>query len=763
MASDLEPVPVNSQKHDPAWKHCHMYKSGDKVQLKCIYCGKMFKGGGIHRIKEHLAGQKGNASSCLRVQPDVRLMMQESLNGVVVKKRKKQKLADEIQNFNSGEPDSFANQCALSTEVVMLPEAIEPSSSLLVNQEQEDNVSNKRGEGRRKKGFKVRKNSNALAISDSVYDDSKRVNHQVSLAIGRFFLDAGVPLDAANSIYFQPMIDAISSQGLGVVGPSYHDLRSWILKNTVQEVRSDVDQCMGSWGKSGCSILADEWISENGKTFLNFSVYCPEGLMFLKSFDGTNVMDSTESLFTLFKEVIEEVGVRNVLQIVTKNEGRYVELGKQIVDNFPTIFWTPCASHCVDLILEDFRELEWISTILEQARSISKFIYNHSLVLNMMRRYTFGVDIVVVGPTSSSTDFSTLKRMVSVKHNLQSMVTSEEWMECSYSKKEEGYTTLDYISNPSFWSMCTVITHLTDPLLRLLRIVSGKKRPGMGYVYAGVYRAKEAIKKELVDKKDYMVYWNIIDRRWEQLRRHPLHTAGFYLNPKYFYSTEGDIHLQIRSSVYDCVERLIPDTTIQDKIVKETTLYRESAGDFGRKIAIRGRDTLFPAEWWSTYGGACPNLVRLAIRILSQTCSLVGCNPNKISFQHIHETKNYVEHQRLSDIVFVQYNMRLKQMFYNKEQENTDPISYENINSVEAWVTEKEIHTNEIGRSDWMTVDPPIGNVMILGPEADDIEALGEGFDDHEIFDGLKDTGDENGENNVQQLGVSAYVILIDY
>ncbi|KAI3799867.1 hypothetical protein L1987_35172 [Smallanthus sonchifolius] len=474
MASDLEPVPVNSQKHDPAWKHCHMYKSGDKVQLKCIYCGKMFKGGGIHRIKEHLAGQKGNASSCLRVQPDVRLLMQDSLNGVVVKKRKKQKLAEEITNFNSGEADSFGNQCAMNTEVVMLPdaepEAIEPSSSLLVNQEEEGTESNKRGGGRRKKGLRVRKGSNALALNDSVYDDSKRVNHQLDF---------------------------------------------------------------------------------------------------------------------------EEYGSR-------------------------------------------------------------------------------------MGPARSSTDFSTLKRMVSVKHNLQSMVTSEEWMECSYSKKEEGYTTLDYISNPSFWSMCTVITHLTDPFLRLLRI--------------------------------------------------------------------------IRSSVYDCVERLVPDTTIQDKIVKETTLYREAAGDFGRKIAIRGRDTLFPAEWWSTYGGACPNLVRLAVRILSQTCSLVGCKPNKIPFQHIHETKNYVEHQRLGDIVFVQYNMRLKQMFYNKEQESPDPISYDNINSVEAWVNEKEIHSNEIGRADWMIVNPPIGNVMILGPEVDDIEVLGEGFDDHEIFDGLKGSGDENGENNVLQI-----------
>ncbi|CAI9260423.1 unnamed protein product [Lactuca saligna] len=426
-----------------------------------------------HKIFMNQNGDsKDHHPNAPKFRPDVRLLMQESLNGVVVKKRKKQKLAEEITNFNYGETDSFGNQSALNAEAVMLPvaETIEHNPSLLVTQEEEGTV-----------------------------------NHQVSLAIGRFLFDVGVPLDAVNSIYFQPMIYAIASQGSRFVGPSYHDLRSWILKNTVQEVRTEVDQCMGTWGKSGCSVLVDELTSENGKMFLNFSVYCPEGLMFLGSVDVINIIGSIDALYGLFKEIIEEVGVRNFLQIVTNNEERYIEVGKRITNNFPTIFWTPCATHCVDLMLDDFRELKWISTILEQGRSISRFINNHSFVLNMMRRYTFGLDIVVVGPTRASTDFSTLKRMVSVKHNLQSMVTSEEWMDCSCSKKEEGYTTLDYISNPSFWSMCTVITHLTDPLLRLLRIVSGKKRPGMGYVYAGVYRAKEAIKKELIDMKDLIV------------------------------------------------------------------------------------------------------------------------------------------------------------------------------------------------------------------------------------------------------------------
>uniref|UniRef100_A0A5B7C0P4 BED-type domain-containing protein n=1 Tax=Davidia involucrata TaxID=16924 RepID=A0A5B7C0P4_DAVIN len=752
MASNLEPVPVTSQKHDPAWKHCQMFKNGDRVQLKCIYCGKIFKGGGIHRIKEHLAGQKGNASTCLRVQPDVRLLMQESLNGVVVKKRKKQKIAEEISNFNpsTSEIDTFPTQCGLNTEVELLavPDTVEPSSTLLGNRE--EGTSNKGG-GRKKKG-RVRKASqsttpNAIVANSIIAINSKKANNQVYMAIGRFLYDVGLPLDAVNSVYFQPMVDAISSQGAGFVAPSYHDLRSWILKNSVQEVRSNVDQCMGTWVKTGCSVLVDEWISEKGKTLINFSVHCPEGTMFFKSVDISDAKNSTDALYELLREVVEEVGVRNVLQVVTNSEERYVVAGKRLTETFHSVFWTPSAACCIDLMLADFRELEWINTILEKAKSISRFIYNHGFVLNMMRRYTFGIDLVDLGVSRFATDFITLRRMGNIKHNLQSMVTSEEWMECSYSKKQGGLAMLDYIGSQQFWSSCTSIVRLTDPLLRLLRIVRSEKRPAMGYVYAGIYRAKETIKKELVDKKDYLVYWNIIDHRWEQLQRNPLHAAGFYLNPKFFYGTEGDIHLHIRSLVYDCIEKLVPDTKIQDKIVKETTSYHNAAGDFGRKMAIRARDSLLPAEWWSTYGGGCPNLARLAIRILSQTCSLIGCKPNQIPEQ-IQKTKNFLEHQRLSDLLFVQNNLRLRQMVWkNKEQDAVDPISYENIDIVEDWVTEKELCSDDFGSSDWMTVDPPLGNTMILGPSTDDVEDLGAGFDDYEIFDGVKDSEEENGED----------------
>ena len=68
------------------------------------------------------------------------------------------------------------------------------------------------------------------------------------------------------------------------------------------------------------------------------------------------------------------------------------------------------------------------------------------------------------------------------------------------------------------------------------------------------------------------------------------------------------------------------------------------------------------AEWWYTYGGACPNLTRLAVRILSQTCSARGCDRGHIHFEQVHDERmNSFERQRMRDLTFVQYNLRLQQ------------------------------------------------------------------------------------------------------
>ena len=66
-------------------------------------------------------------------------------------------------------------------------------------------------------------------------------------------------------------------------------------------------------------------------------------------------------------------------------------------------------------------------------------------------------------------------------------------------------------------------------------------------------------------------------------------------------------------------------------------------------------------EWWRLFGFDVPNLQKLAIRILGQTAASSGCERNWSVFERIHTKKrNRLEHERLNDLVYVHYNLRLK-------------------------------------------------------------------------------------------------------
>ena len=64
---------------DLAWGHCreaHELSVGcKKTKLVCLYCAKVFAGGGINRFKQHLAGAKGEVEQCRKCPADVRHQM----------------------------------------------------------------------------------------------------------------------------------------------------------------------------------------------------------------------------------------------------------------------------------------------------------------------------------------------------------------------------------------------------------------------------------------------------------------------------------------------------------------------------------------------------------------------------------------------------------------------------------------------------------------------------------------------------------------
>jgi len=67
-----------SKSDDPAWAHGQVVLEKRNNTI-CVYCQKYLAEGGITRLKEHLAGIKGNVAACKHVSNEVKWQMKQLL------------------------------------------------------------------------------------------------------------------------------------------------------------------------------------------------------------------------------------------------------------------------------------------------------------------------------------------------------------------------------------------------------------------------------------------------------------------------------------------------------------------------------------------------------------------------------------------------------------------------------------------------------------------------------------------------------------
>ncbi|XP_042000874.1 uncharacterized protein LOC121750408 isoform X2 [Salvia splendens] len=424
--------------------------------------------------------------------------------------------------------------------------------------------------------------------------------------------------------------------------PSYHELRVPLLNKEVNAAKDILKDHREEWAISGCSIISDGWRdSVSQRDIINFLVNSPKGSVFIKSVDVSDIVKDANALVPMFEEIVDYVEEQHVIQIVTNNASNYKKAGLMLQVKKPNLFWTPCAAHCIDLMLEDVGKIPMVKEAIKKSISLTGFIYSKTGVLNMMRKYTSKRELLRT--TRFATSFITLRSIHNQRQNLRKMFTSDEWRNSQWYKEIPSKNATATVLNDNYWRHVVYALKLTCPLVKVLRMVDAERKPAMGYIYEAMDRCKEAISSAFNGREEkFKRVFEIIDTRWNDQLHKPLHAAGHYLNPEVFYANVKGIYecLEVMDGMVACIEKLVPDQSIQDKIMKEEMpKYKKVVSCFSRPLAIRNRTQMAPAEWWNTFGSDAPNLRSFAIRVLSFTCSATGCERNWSVFSHGARTK----------------------------------------------------------------------------------------------------------------------------
>eukprot|EP00253_Pinus_taeda_P023589 PITA_23589 len=202
----------------------------------------------------------------------------------------------------------------------------------------------------------------------------KKEKQEADRVMGSCLFLSDLPLSITKTNpFWQPMCDAIVVVGPRYKSATYEKLRGSIIRVEKQDINSRLAELKKTWEVIGCTVMSDGWIDRKGRTLLNFL---------------------------------------NVVQVITDNAANYVSAGKMLMERHHTLFWTPCAAHCLDLLLEDMGKLSFIKEAVDMARSVPKFIYNHAFVLSLVRKFTRNKELQRLAITCFATNFITLQSLL---------------------------------------------------------------------------------------------------------------------------------------------------------------------------------------------------------------------------------------------------------------------------------------------------------------------------------------------------------------
>eukprot|EP01018_Ginkgo_biloba_P005049 Gb_06334 [translate_table: standard] len=191
---------------------------------------------------------------------------------------------------------------------------------------------------------------------------------EVDLAIARFFYANGISFNVARSPYYGELVKVIIGALRGYKPLGFEKLRTTLVDKEKACVEEEVAPLKHAWSINGCSIVMDGWTNIRNRPLVNIIVSSTLGPYFLRAIDCSRKEKNTFFLRDALSDAIEEVGVSNVVQVITDVAPVCKVVGLLVQKKYRHIFWTPCCLHALNNALKDIGKFDWIVAMIDKGR-----------------------------------------------------------------------------------------------------------------------------------------------------------------------------------------------------------------------------------------------------------------------------------------------------------------------------------------------------------------------------------------------------------
>jgi len=242
----------------------------------------------------------------------------------------------------------------------------------------------------------------------------KQDKSKVDVLWGRAFYGNGLSFRLINDPHFKATVEATADFGENYKLPSLVSLRTTLLDKEKVSVAAELKSFMASARSSKATITSNGWSDIRNRPLLNLLMVTPKGEKFLESVDTSGDTKDADFIAQVVGKAIEDVGAKIVVQVCMDSAAVCKATGCKLEARYPHITFTPCTPHCLDMLLEDMGKLDWVSSVIAEARTTLKFITNHHKSLALFRSLS-KLELLKPGETRFATNFIMLQCMHEVK------------------------------------------------------------------------------------------------------------------------------------------------------------------------------------------------------------------------------------------------------------------------------------------------------------------------------------------------------------
>ncbi|CAI5502945.1 unnamed protein product [Closterium sp. Naga37s-1] len=424
--------------------------------------------------------------------------------------------------------------------------------------------------------------------------------------------------------FFLNMLRAVAAAGSSYVSPKRDFVGGVGLQECKRRIEKGLEPITKTWTETGVTIASDMMRDKSGRAQMNIICINDNGAVFQEAVDCKAETKSGAFIVSVLQPIIEKIGPQHVVAFCSDGGSNYVSAGKKLQGIYPHLEFVPCATHVLDLLIEDIGGMDWAQEV---------------------------------------------------------MVTHKDWEEKGGST-QTGKTFAASVLDVGWWNKAETFVKVMELPYKVMRRTDGEAKGRMGEMYDIMLQLTEDLQKLLekddcgLKRADKEGVKEHLRRRWDENLACPLHVVGRILNPAN--QEEGIYHkdvectrvmkawLQRSKAFVDKYWKSGGDTKGTMKALQEGMLaFIEGKGCFGSEDAIEGRAEIKAGKgdmvtWWKVNGWEYQELAGLACRALSQPVSASPCERGWSTWDGVHTARrNRLGSEKVRDLVFVAHNWNI--------------------------------------------------------------------------------------------------------